>query len=372
MRPELLKKRERVIKKNEEEAKKKKMKEVKVLQKKKKEAQQKIDRERRKQVYTQVKLSKKALRKHQMHKYKSKNAEAICYQNKEYKLRNADAIRRGNHEYKLRNADAIRRGNHEYKSRNADAIRHGNHEYYSKNADILRQKQHEYYSKNADDLCQKQHEYYLKNADDLRQKRIKNYQKSKGTWYQFSDFGKRNYSRPNQCKTKDAPSSYSNFINTSTINENSTPEEIRNALKGDETSCNRRDSIEKMMKEIQEKFIEINFVNGKPDIQRANICVICDELIIGLEPVNCYNSMTSRSKDEKQNPPKFAIANGFVIGHIPRTDLTYHDSNGEPQSLPEDFNPDRDLDDLICAAISPVRPYGYVHAYQGGSQKSIT
>ena len=87
---------------------------------------------------------------------------------------------------------------------------------------------------------------------------------------------------------------------------------------------------------------------------------------------SCYNSMTSRSKDEKQNPPKFAIANGFVIGHIPRTDLTYHDSNGQPQSLPDKFDPERDLDDLICAAISPVRPYGYVHAYQGGSHKSIT
>ena len=327
---------------------------MKVLLKKKKEAQEKIDRKRRKQVYTQAKLAKKALRKHQMHKYKSKNADAICYQNKEYKLRNADAIRRGNHEYKLRNVDALR---------------------------------------------QKQHEYYSKNADDLRQKRIKNYQISKGTWSQFSDFGKKNYSRPNQCKTKDAPSLSSTIINLSTINENSTPEEIRNAFKEDETSCNRRDSVENKMKEIQEKFIEINFVkNGEPDKQRANICVVCDELIIGLEPVkyltkeqilnnkdrisveafeqhyvvelsevlesqyrvededlhgillsprgaqkcpltevvsycccgSCYNSMTSRSKDEKQNPPKFAIANGFVIGHIPRTDLTYHDSNGQP------------------------------------------
>ena len=171
---------------------------------------------------------------------------------------------------------------------------------------------------------------------------------------------------------------------------------------------------------------------------QSNICVVCDELIIGLEPLKvlltddivrnrdrisidsfeshyrvelsddlrsqyqiddealyglllsprarkfekprpsytccckCHKSMTSPSKEEKINPPKFAIANGFVIGHIPRNKLIYQDANNEYIPLPQDFDPDKHLDDLICAAISPVRPYGYVHAYQGGSQKSIT
>ena len=36
-----------------------------------------------------------------------------------------------------------------------------------------------------------------------------------------------------------------------------------------------------------------------------------------------------------------------------------------------EINAERDLNDLICAAISPVRPFGYVHAYTAGSQKSI-
>eukprot|EP00956_Cyclotella_meneghiniana_P021365 scaffold38848_cov77-Cyclotella_meneghiniana.AAC.2 len=63
--------------------------------------------------------------------------------------------------------------------------------------------------------------------------------------------------------------------------------------------------------------------------------------------------MISSSKEDKQNPPKFAIANGFVIGHIPRTNLTYHDSNGQPHSLEDVFDPDKHLNDLICAAISP-------------------
>ena len=87
----------------------------------------------------------------------------------------------------------------------------------------------------------------------------------------------------------------------------------------------------------------------------------------------CYSSMVSGCKEEKQNPPKFAIANGFVIGHIPRIHMGFYHSNGNYIDLTEAcFDPDKYLDDLICAAISPVRPYGYVHAYQGGSQKSIT
>ena len=32
---------------------------------------------------------------------------------------------------------------------------------------------------------------------------------------------------------------------------------------------------------------------------------------------------------------------------------------------------ERDLDDLICPAISPVKPVGYDHIHTAGSQKSI-
>eukprot|EP00956_Cyclotella_meneghiniana_P034856 scaffold108798_cov23-Cyclotella_meneghiniana.AAC.1 len=110
----------------------------------------------------------------------------------------------------------------------------------------------DYYSRNADVLCQQMADYYSRNADVKRQQRVKNYHRSKGTWNQFRDFGKKNYRLQ-----KDAvlPS----VFNLSSINENSTPEEIRNALKEDESTSDRRDSVERMMKEIQEKFIEINF-----------------------------------------------------------------------------------------------------------------
>ncbi len=45
------------------------------------------------------------------------------------------------------------------------------------------------------------------------------------------------------------------------------------------------------------------------------------------------------------------------------------EKNGEFHT--REINAERDLDDLISAAISPVRPFGYVHAYTAGSQKSI-
>jgi hypothetical protein len=84
---------------------------------------------------------------------------------------------------------------------------------------------------------------------------------------------------------------------------------------------------------------------------------------------SCYASLSSSSKEERSTPPKFAIANGFAIGHIPRI-MAYRDSNGEVHTKIIDL--ETDLDDKLSAAIAPVRPFGFVHAFTGGSQKSIT
>jgi hypothetical protein len=65
---------------------------------------------------------------------------------------------------------------------------------------------------------------------------------------------------------------------------------------------------------------------------------------------------------------KIVIANGFAIGHIPET-IAISGKNGERHI--RRINAEKDLDDLICATISPVRPFGYVHAYTAGRQKSI-
>jgi hypothetical protein len=49
--------------------------------------------------------------------------------------------------------------------------------------------------------------------------------------------------------------------------------------------------------------------------------------------------------------------------------LTYRDSNGDVHT--REIDAENDLDDKLSAAISPVRPFGFVHAFTGGSQKSI-
>ena len=84
---------------------------------------------------------------------------------------------------------------------------------------------------------------------------------------------------------------------------------------------------------------------------------------------SCYRSLAVTKKESTEyNHPKYAIANGFAIGHIPLM-ISFVGKNGELHT--REINAERDLSDLICAAISPVRPYGYVHAYTAGSQKSI-
>jgi hypothetical protein len=66
--------------------------------------------------------------------------------------------------------------------------------------------------------------------------------------------------------------------------------------------------------------------------------------------------------------PKYSIANGFAIGCIPNV-IKFKNKEGRIQERQIDH--ENDLEDLVCAAISPVRPFGYVHAYTGGCRKQI-
>ena len=69
----------------------------------------------------------------------------------------------------------------------------------------------------------------------------------------------------------------------------------------------------------------------------------------------------------KPNPPRNSIANGFVIGGFARRikrrkplgRVSYRDIDVE------------EIPDEIRALLAPVRPYGYIFAYSGGSHKSI-
>ena len=80
----------------------------------------------------------------------------------------------------------------------------------------------------------------------------------------------------------------------------------------------------------------------------------------------CYNGMSSNLVTRK-TPPKFAIANGFVIGSFPQV-LEWTDKDGNKRIRKIE---DTELTDLLKAMLSPVRPYGYIFAYTGGSHKSI-
>jgi hypothetical protein len=69
----------------------------------------------------------------------------------------------------------------------------------------------------------------------------------------------------------------------------------------------------------------------------------------------------------KKTPPKFSIANGFVIGSFPQEIQFSNKDNERVTRKIEDF----ELTDLLNAMVAPVRPYGCVFAYSGGTQKSL-
>jgi hypothetical protein len=183
-----------------------------------------------------------------------------------------------------------------------------------------------------------------------------------------------------------------------------------------------RRAVANRIERVTQRFSRINIVEEEgPDFQRAYVCVICDEFIIGMEEIkwlskedilnnkhrlsvesyemhyrirlkddlkiqysvvdcdlddillsprawvkdNCYcccstchSSLICGSAEEKDNPPKLAIANGFVIGHIPKV-LKYWKGDDVVEDYYEfEIDPEKHLDDTICTAISPVRPFG--------------
>ena len=71
---------------------------------------------------------------------------------------------------------------------------------------------------------------------------------------------------------------------------------------------------------------------------------------------------------KQENPTQFFIANDFVIGSFPQ-EIEFTNKDGKRNI--RDIN-DNELTDLLKAMLAPVRPYGCVFPYSGGSQKSIT
>jgi YHS domain-containing protein len=84
---------------------------------------------------------------------------------------------------------------------------------------------------------------------------------------------------------------------------------------------------------------------------------------------SCYNSMRPKDK-KKKHPPKFSIANGFVIGTFPKKiKIVSGPRAGEFREI--NVEDDNDVSEVLRALVSPVRPYGYVFAYTAGQHESI-
>ncbi len=69
----------------------------------------------------------------------------------------------------------------------------------------------------------------------------------------------------------------------------------------------------------------------------------------------------------KKSPPKFAIANGFVIGSFPQ-EVKWITSNGDTKKR---IVRAHEVTGILKAMMAPVRPYGSIFAYTRGAQKYI-
>ncbi len=58
----------------------------------------------------------------------------------------------------------------------------------------------------------------------------------------------------------------------------------------------------------------------------------------------------------KKSPPKFAIANGFVIGSLPQ-EVKWITSNGD---IKKRFIKNHEVTDIMKATMAPVRTYGSI------------
>jgi len=72
--------------------------------------------------------------------------------------------------------------------------------------------------------------------------------------------------------------------------------------------------------------------------------------------------------EDSVKPPKYAIANGFVIGEFPKII-----KQQKPTSTASTRSIDvGELTDEMKAILAAVWPHGHVFAYSGGAQKSIS
>jgi hypothetical protein len=69
-----------------------------------------------------------------------------------------------------------------------------------------------------------------------------------------------------------------------------------------------------------------------------------------------------------KGPPRFAIANGFVVEYFPEVFL-YTDEHGKQARTKIDI--ERYVNDVLRALLAPIRPCGFVTTFYGGSHQSV-
>ena len=68
----------------------------------------------------------------------------------------------------------------------------------------------------------------------------------------------------------------------------------------------------------------------------------------------CSSCLMSLTRKVVKGPPKYSIANGFLIGHIPNTVME-----------------ESDITELVSAMIAPIRPFSYALTFSGGALKTL-
>ena len=81
----------------------------------------------------------------------------------------------------------------------------------------------------------------------------------------------------------------------------------------------------------------------------------------------CCNSIQC-SNEKKINPPKYAITNGFVIGSFPKV-ITFVNKDGNEEK--RDVDAEVDISDVLRAYMAPIRPFGCIYVFTGGSHKWV-
>lgn len=83
----------------------------------------------------------------------------------------------------------------------------------------------------------------------------------------------------------------------------------------------------------------------------------------------CFNGMNPRNCN-KVAPPKYSIANGFVIGSIPKT-ISFKDKDGKLHTCDVDVEDEEQVNEVLRAYLAPIRPYGCIFTYSGGAHQAL-